>query len=859
MNETHVQTNPETDPPPSPQTSILEKSPSRMLRRFGWIHRTLGLGRMLKRLKLDQSSVQRILDAHGRGPLVYVLLHNSNIDYLALNHVLNERRLPLSVWANTISNRWWAPFPEMAVWLYRTLLKGPRFLRKTPDPRAWIFPAIQQRETIAICLDTKAPTQTGRTDPLAGVMEAQEQSEQPIQLLPVIIVWTRAPGKTVNPALRFLTDRSPITHPFHQLFNIVFRSRRAFVQVGEAIQIPELMDRVPPQRRSRALSILLRRYLKREAKVIQGPRIVARHQMKDLVLNNYAMKRLAEEEATVTGASRERVQRRMEREFRQIAAHFRPWLVPILDLVLRPLWTRVYDGVDIPPEDMERIRAAMRQGSIILAPCHKSHFDYVLLSWVFYDHKLVIPHIVAGSNLAMPVLAWFLRSAGAFFIKRSFAGERLHPAIFGRYLQELTRQGYPIEFYIEGGRTRSGKFNTPKLGVLRMVLDAAAVRPSNQEITILPMSIAYEQVAEQAAYEKELTGSQKTTESLGQVAKATRVIRRRYGKVYIRVGESIKCSQLVDEKEGQQGWQGLGRHESQELLQITGEKIIHRIGQVAVLIPTSLVALGLLAHHRRGITHQDLIARLKRFHAFLTQTHTPMAKSLNKFDEAVALALARFRQQGVIDDTSMDGQRVWSISIKGRHLLDYYKNNSLHFFLHAGLTAAAIRGVRKEKFLAQDLMPGFSAVCWLLRREFVLDPDHAISEHLQTGLEQLQRYGVLARDGEFWAVQDTSLIAEMYSLFRSILESYWLVLTQADETRPMDEKEYSKQLIQKQEEWISSGTITRPEALSKITLSQALKSLREDGLFEHNKKGLHRVSVEGRQDVLGWLNPMVHE
>ena len=121
----------------------------------------------------------------------------------------------------------------------------------------------------------------------------------------------------------------------------------------------------------------------------------------------------------------------------------------------------------------------MRRGTVVLAPCHKSHFDYVLISWVLYDNKLIIPHVVAGANLAIPLVSWVLRSAGGFFIKRSFSGERLHPKILARYVLELTRQGYPLEFYIEGGRTRSGKFNAPKLGVLHGI-GCSVCRPFGQ-------------------------------------------------------------------------------------------------------------------------------------------------------------------------------------------------------------------------------------------------------------------------------------------------------------------------------------------------------------------------------------------
>jgi len=236
----------------------------------------------------------------------------------------------------------------------------------------------------------------------------------------------------------------------------------------------------------------------------------------------------------------------MERDFDKIAANFRWWIIEVLNFVLKPLWTRIYSGVDVRPEDLERIRTAMRQGAAVLVPSHKSHFDYLLLSWVFYQHDLIVPHVVAGMNLAIWPVSLVLRGAGGFFVKRSFSGDRVFPAVFSRYLRELIRQDYPVEFFIEGGRTRSGKLMPPKLGVLGMVFEASELRRHEQKVSLLPIAFAYEQVAEEQAYARELGGEEKKAESVGQLVKARSVLSRRFGQVYLRVGEPIDVGPRVD-------------------------------------------------------------------------------------------------------------------------------------------------------------------------------------------------------------------------------------------------------------------------------------------------------------------------
>ena len=445
-------------------------------------------------------------------------------------------------------------------------------------------------------------------------------------------------------------------------------------------------------------------------------------EMKRLVLNNPPMRELAHREANALGKSEAEVLRSMEKAYDSIAAHFRFSVVNALFILLRPMWTRVFSGVDIREEDLARIRHAIRDGSTVLIPCHKSHFDYVILSWFFFQNNLIVPHIVAGVNLAIWPLSVVLRSAGAFFIKRSFRGERIYPAVFSRYLRELIRQNYTIEFFIEGGRTRTGKLLPPKLGVLGMVFEAAALRPSASEVTLLPIAIAYEQVAEERAYARELSGEKKQAESMGQFFQARKVLGRRFGRVYLRVGEPIRCSSLVDSTTTQPKWSERQENERQEVLAETGQRIIHLIGKATLVLPTSLVALGLLAHHRRGIRQAELRERIARLDGFLRRAGAECAAPAEKLDQAIALALDRFHSHGLIRPHEEGQERVWEIDPEKRITLDFYKNQVLHYFAAAGYAVTAIRGLSCEEFTLDEVRPGFAYLVWTMRRSSSLTP-----------------------------------------------------------------------------------------------------------------------------------------
>jgi glycerol-3-phosphate O-acyltransferase len=833
-----------------------------MLRRFGWFFTTIGLGRAMSKLRFEDHSVEMVRTAAARGPVVYVLLNRSQLDYLALNSVLNRRRLPLAQWVNGATMFYWQPvaaaWRDVAHRVRRVMLEGwaPEAVNS-----GWLSRLVARGGTAALYLVEPAPfwrrfVDSQRPDALEALIDAQAVSKKPIQLVPVVVMWDRAPDKKRGQVGTFLAGGRDSPTAVGQLIHAWFRSNGAFVQVGEPVDMAAFMWRVQdPIKRVRALRTLLRRFLKREANLVRGPRLLPNRVMKRLVLDNPPMRDLARDEARALDMSEERVRRQMDKAFDQIAAQFRWWMIRVLYYALRPVWTRIYSGVDVLPEDLDIIRKAMRDGTAILLPCHKSHFDYLLLSWVFYKHDLIVPHVIAGLNLAIFPVSFVLRSAGGLFIKRSFAGERVFPAVFSRYLRELIRQRYPLEFFIEGGRTRSGKLLPPRTGVLGMVLDAAEIRGRGKEVTLLPMSLAYEQVAEEGAYVRELGGEEKKKETVGQLVKARSVLRRRFGRVYLRVGTPLFASELVDEPSWRERSPGDQRT---ELFRI-GERVMYRIGNATVLLPTSLVALALLAHHKRYISQTELYDRIDRFRAFLNRDGIQETASMSSFGQAINGALNRFWQAGHIESFEHDGKRQWSILPDRRIALAFYKNQAMHRFGTACFATAAIRGLEGDSAFGIDEVRGpFAYLLWTLRREFRFNPDASATELLTDGLDGLVTHGALTQDGDLYRVADTKLIGEVFGLVRELLEGYAFVMRAGSRHLPFrgNRKAYAKALQDEGQKLIARDVISRPEALSLETLGNAVSSLREEGILEE-ADGRLSEHPDVRKGSLAWLAPMV--
>jgi glycerol-3-phosphate O-acyltransferase len=818
-----------------------------MLRRYGWFYRLLGFGSRLAKVRFDEHSAERIRLAARRGPVVYVLQHASAADHLALNAVLNRRRLPLSVWSNGADSFYWQPVA--AAWrdLWRRLTKE----REDPVSTGWLAGALREGNVITLFLNAvpsllRRLLGATRADPFAAVLDAQQGCERSIQMVPVVVLWTRAPSKAgqAEQVRNFILGRSEAPGWFGQLRNIWLNSEGALVQAGEPIDVQTFTERARPDEAAEALRRVLRRYLRRESQVVKGPRLLPYSEMRRVVLENPALRALRREEAREQGVSEAEIRKRMEREYHQIASNFRWWVIRIADVVLRPLWTRVFSGVDVRPEDIEQIRAAMREGTAILLPSHKSHFDYILITWVFYKHDLIVPHVVAGANLAIWPVSVFLRSVGGFFIKRSFAGERIHPAVFERYLRELMYRGYPVEFYIEGGRTRSGKLLTPRVGVLGMVLDATERRPSDHEVTLLPISLAYEEVAEERAYVREAGGEEKQKETVGQLVKARSVLSRRFGRAYLRVGEPISASDLVDEQHNDAGdvvqprWSERPADDRKRMLHHIGERILHRIGAVTVILPTCLAAAALLAHHRRGVRQDELLERITRFRAFVAARGAMEAASLQHFDQAIRTALDRFTRAKHIEALEAEGHRVWSVEPTHRIGLEFYKNQLLHYFAPAGFVAMALRARPDEPQPADALLGDVSFLVWTWRMEFRFDPDARVSDLLLDGLEALREHGAVTEEDGLWRVVDPERIGEIYGLFRNFVEAYLTVLRNADQLGQHDRKSYVKELAGRSAQLLTAGAVTRPESLSTITLTNAVKAFLDAGVFTQHEETL---------------------
>jgi len=217
---------------------------------------------------------------------------------------------------------------------------------------------------------------------------------------------------------------------------------------------------------------------------------------------------------------------------------------------------------------LDRIRRVSKKGPLILVPCHKSHLDYLIISWVFLNNKIPCPLIAAGKNLSFWPLGPIFRGGGAFFLRRTFKGEVLYTKIFAAYIKKILTEGFHIEFFIEGGRSRTGKLLTPKIGFLSLLIDAF-IENNWDDMTFVPIYIGYDRVLEEKAYIHEMEGGKKSPENLKNVIKARKFLKKKYGKIYLNFHKPFSLKNYLE---------NFNQSPAQNMLSESQQNMYHQFG-----------------------------------------------------------------------------------------------------------------------------------------------------------------------------------------------------------------------------------------------------------------------------------------
>ncbi|WP_350655707.1 glycerol-3-phosphate 1-O-acyltransferase PlsB [Psychrobacter sp. S1-30-MNA-CIBAN-0213] len=598
-----------------------------------------------------------------------------------------------------------------------------------------------------------------------------------IRLVPVSILWGRAPEKEDSLFKLLMTDNWQDPSITKQLFNIGVMGRDTFVQFhapqdlrtiihdslhdGQAdeLEVADIADSqdarhalVPAADANRELVRTLQQqlntYLDKQRATMLGPDLSDRRNLVDKLIYSPAIQHAAQIEADEKGISVREARGLARKYANEMVNDYSHPIIRVFDRFLTWLWTQLYDGVEV--HHFERVRKLATDHEIIYVPCHRSHVDYLLLSYVIYKRGLSIPYVAAGDNLDVPVLGPLLRGAVAFFIRRSFRGNALYTAVLREYMHTLITRNTPIEYFIEGGRSRSGRLLPPKMGMLAMTIHSQ-LRKTNKPVVFIPTYIGYERIMEGGTYIGELKGKPKESESLIGLLKVGRKIERIFGNVHLSFGTPLHLSDFLQKFDVAADSLPVDRtdtpldEKASAMVDNIGVKIMQHINKAAVVNPVSLLSLVLLSAPKAALDEDicreqiALYQGIARKMPYSDDTVVTDMSPQKIIDYGIKLKLIE-RIPHILGD-------IIQVAGKQAALLSYFRNNILHVFILLSFLAALVaRNGRVNRNRLDDIV--IQMYPFLQSELFLYYPAHGLMDTLNQKIDNLIAHGLIIDLGD---------------------------------------------------------------------------------------------------------------
>jgi len=512
-----------------------------------------------------------------------------------------------------------------------------------------------------------------------------------VDLVPVAIFWGRAPHKEVSWWRLLFTEDWILVGRFRKFLSVIFNGRNTLVYFGEPIRLRDVMEEgLSEPRRVRRVLRSLRMVLRAQRASSIGPDLSHRRTMVLQILKTQAVRQAVRNAMQVRQLQRRPALLLARKYALEIAANYSQAFVTFMAMALGRLWNSLYDGVEL--EHLENLSAVGDGVEIIYVPCHRSHMDYLLLSYIIYRKGFAVPHVAAGANLNMPLIGRFLRKGGAFFLRRSFKGDALYPVVFAKYLGFMMARGHPLEYFIEGGRSRTGRLLSPRAGMLSMTV-RSYVRDPKRPVIFMPVYFGYERIVEGRTYIGELSGQPKQKESVFVLLKSiVSVLRSKFGKVHVNLGRPIALDELLHEHnpnwrsspaendDPRAGWIG-------EAISNLAVRINTEINAAAAVTPINLVAMAILATPRQALPELDLIHQLELYQRLLRDA--PYSPLVTVTADSGRQMVAYVESMGILERQKHPLGDIMRMNAENAVLATYYRNNILHLFAMPSLLACA--------------------------------------------------------------------------------------------------------------------------------------------------------------------------
>ncbi|MDN2669368.1 glycerol-3-phosphate 1-O-acyltransferase PlsB [Vibrio sp. 14N.309.X.WAT.E.F5] len=658
-----------------------------------------------------------------------------------------------------------------------------------------------------------------------------EDSELDVQVIPATVLWGRKPGKENN------------QKPYLQAMNglekskaVLLAGRDCLVRFSPVVSLRYMANSHGTDSTiAHKLARVARIHFSRQKLAASGPNLPSRQALFDRLLKSEAIKKAIEDEAEAKNISIEKASKEAQDIMDEIAANFSYSLIKRGEKILGWLWNKLYQGLHI--SNASTVRKLAQDGhEIVYVPCHRSHMDYLLLSYVLYHEGMVPPHIAAGINLNFFPAGPIFRHGGAFFIRRSFKGNKLYSTIFREYLAELFAKGYSVEYFSEGGRSRTGRLLQAKTGMLAMTIQAM-LRGMNRPVTLVPVYIGYEHVMEVATYAKELRGKRKEKENASLVIRTLRKLRN-FGKGYVNFGEPIQLNQYLNEHapEWTKDIDPMGTSKPQWMNPVVNDlatKMMTHINDAAATNALTLCATALLASRQRALSRDSLVSQINCYLSLLKNVPYSDTFTVPKDSAEDLVKHAESLNKFLIESDTMGD--IISLDRHQSILMTYYRNNIIHLFALPSLIAQMT--IRQRGISIATIQKNVAAIYPFLKKELFLSYDEDQLEDVVANIinELVSQGMIVVSDGEVTINQSNS--QALMLLGRTIsetLQRYSIALNLLAENPDLDKSDLEQKSQDIAQRLGRLHGINAPEFFDKGVFASMFATLKQQQYLDND-------------------------
>jgi len=811
--------------------------------------------RLIAKTSMPENQQRVLQELAAKGTIIYAVKYRSQLDFVYLSLRLQQLGLPAPGFLFDLHPYAWQPLwyaAKILVYHFCYLLRHGGL----PDPYAGSYyrkKISENHSGLFFLLGEKGYYQ--RTvlvgnDVLQHLFQIQSEQERPIFVVPAVLLYTRDPGRKRRGLMEIFLGQREQPGPLRKLVSFFQGYISAALEIGEPLDLQSVLPELSENPRELRKQVFqMRRDLIDSVdeikRAIVGPSLKTKLELKEIILNHPRLETVMQRRARSSNQENWKVRQEADGYLDEIAADYSYTLIQVVERILAWLWGTLFDGIEVNTESLQQVKQAARQHTLVYVPCHKSHIDYLVLSDILFRNNLHLPFIAAGQNLAFWPLGPLFRHCGAFFIRRTFKGAKFYAEVFSLYIKTMVQLGHNIEFFIEGGRSRTGKMVLPKMGLLAILIQAVEEGFCN-DLVFVPTAICYDRIPEEESYLKEISGEAKTQENIGQLLRARRFLKKRYGKVYVQFAEPMSLRRHLERQ--RLDLDQLRPRERHAMYRDFAYRIINSINQTSLVTPYALVASALLTTSKVGISKAEFQQICQLYYDYLVLGDVPLSRTFKNYQlviEDTLRDLDKSKLVGKLKDEDDDlEEEVFALEDNKRLTLEYYKNNIIHFLLPAAFVSTAILAQETFRFSVSQILSDVAFMKKFFKFEFVYDNELMDEKLVHDVLKTFTEMGLLitvdaSHQDQPYVLTHRGMQAAhfFHNLLRNYFEGYWLVLRAFRylNKRPCTEKDFSKKILSLGQKVLKLELIERPESISNIIFSNAIKYYVGEGLLEKTR------------------------